>query len=90
VTVRPRRRRLSAQGGHALQLLASSQNGVTETLLFVHGVKSHVLGRLLRSGLATIQRETIRSGDQMIEISCVTITEAGCRALETLYWPQAQ
>jgi hypothetical protein len=90
MTVAPRRRRLSAQRRQALQLLASSQSGVTETLLFAHGVTPHMLGRLLRSGLATIQPETIKSGDETIEIGCITITDAGRRALETLHWPEPQ
>ena len=86
----PRRRRLSAQRRHALQLLASSQSGITEVLLFAHGVTPHMLGRLLRSGLATIQRETIKSSDQAIDIGRITITDAGRRILETLHWPAAQ
>jgi hypothetical protein len=49
-----------------------------------------MLGRLLRSGLATIQRETIKSGDQMIEIGRITISDTGRRALETLHRPEAQ
>jgi hypothetical protein len=71
-------------------LLASSQSGITETLLFAHGVTCHMLGRLLRSGLATIQREVIESGDQTIEIGRITITDAGRRALETSHWPKIQ
>jgi hypothetical protein len=90
MTRTPRRRRLSAQRRHALQLLAGSQSGITETLLFAHGVTCHMLGRLLRSGLATIQREVIESGDQTIEIGRITITDAGRRALETSHWPKIQ
>jgi hypothetical protein len=71
-------------------LLASSQSGITEMLLFAHGVTPHMLGRLLRSGLATIQRETIKSGDQMIEIGRITISDTGRRALETLQRREAQ
>jgi hypothetical protein len=88
--VTPRRRRLGAQRREALQFLASSESGITETLLFAHGVTPHMLGRLLRSGLATIQRETIKSGDQTIEIGCIMITDEGRQALETLYWPKTQ
>ncbi len=86
----PRRRRLSAQRRHVLQLLASSQSGITETLLFAHGVTLHMLARLLRSGLATVQPEIIESGDQTIEIGRITITDAGRRALETSHWPEIQ
>jgi hypothetical protein len=56
-------------------------------LLFAHGVTPHMLGRLLRSGLATIQRETVKSGDLMIEIGRITISDTGRRALETLHRP---
>jgi hypothetical protein len=49
-----------------------------------------MLGRLLRSGLATIQRETIKSGDQMIEIGLIMISDTGRRALETAHRPEAQ
>jgi hypothetical protein len=76
-----RRRHLIAQRRRALQLLASSQSGITETLLFAHGVTPHMLGYLLRSGLATTRRETIKSGDQTIEIDCITITDDGRRWL---------
>ncbi len=78
----PRRRRVSAERRRVLQLLASSQNGITEVLLFAHGVTHHMLDRLIRSGLATIQRETFKAGDGTIEIGRITITDAGRRALE--------
>jgi hypothetical protein len=35
-------------------------------------------------------RETIKSGDQAIEIARIMITDAGRRALEALHWPEAQ
>lgn len=89
MTKTPRRRRLSAERRHALQLLASSPSGLTEVLLFAHGVRPHMLGRLLRSGLATIQREAIQSNDQTIEIGRITITDAGRRTLKTSYLPEA-
>ncbi len=82
MTEPPRRRRLSAERRRALELLASSPSGITEMLLFAYGVTPHMLGHLLRSGLATIQRETIKSGDQAIEIGRVTITDTGRRVLE--------
>jgi hypothetical protein len=57
-------------------------NGITEVLLFDQGVTRHMLAKLLRSGLATIQRETIKAGDRTIEIGRITITDAGRRAIE--------
>jgi hypothetical protein len=58
--------------------------------LFAQGVTPHMLGRLARSGLATIQLETIKSGDQTIEIRRITITNAGRQVLETSHWPDAK
>jgi hypothetical protein len=55
---------------------------MTEVLLFAGGVTPHMLGRLLRSAHAIIQRETVKAGDQPIEIGRVMITDAGRRALE--------
>jgi hypothetical protein len=48
-----------------------------------------MLDRLVSSKLATIQHETIESGDQTIEIGRIIITNAGRLALETLRWPEA-
>jgi hypothetical protein len=81
MTEPPRKRRLSAERRRALELLASGPSGITEVLLFAYGVTPHMLRRLLRGGLAAIQCETIKSGDQAIEIGRVTITEAGRRVL---------
>src|SRR5262249_30096207 len=78
----PRRRRLSAERRRALQLLAGSESGMTEVLLLAGGGQPHMLDRLLRSGLATIQHETVKAGDQPIEIGRVMITDAGRRLLE--------
>jgi hypothetical protein len=56
---------------------------ITESLVFAHGVTPHTLGRLQ---LATIQRETFKSGDQTIEIGRIMITDARRRTLETFNW----
>jgi hypothetical protein len=83
VTVPPRRRRLSAERRRALERLASSPSGITEAVLFAHGVTPHMLGRLLRNRLATIKRETMNLGDdRTIEIGLIMIANAGRRELE--------
>jgi hypothetical protein len=81
VTVPPRRRRLSAERRRALERLASSPSGITEAVLFAHGVTPHMLG--LRNRLATIKRETMNLGDdRTIEIGLIMIANAGRRKLE--------
>jgi hypothetical protein len=90
MTATPRRRRLSAERRRALQLLASSESGITEVFLFAHGVTPHMLGRLCRSGLATIRRETVKVGDRTVEIGRIMITDAGRQELERPRPPEAQ
>jgi hypothetical protein len=75
----PRKRLLGAQQRLALQFLAGTPFGATETALFVNGFKRPMLVRLLRAGLITAQRE-INAGGQAV--GRVRITEAGRRALE--------
>ena len=75
-----RRRRLSAERRRALELLASSPTEITEVLPFAHGVTPQMPGRLFRSGLATIQRETIRASGRTVQIGRVMVTDGGRRA----------
>jgi hypothetical protein len=63
-------------------LLASSESGITEEFMFANGVTHHMLARLLSSGLATMQHETVKAGDRAIVIGRVRITDVGRRALE--------
>jgi hypothetical protein len=76
----PRKYRLGARQRLALQLLADSPLGATETAMFVNGFNRKMLVRLIRAGLATTEREDIKAGSQ--SIGRVRITEAGRRALE--------
>jgi len=62
-------------------LLAEAPSGYPETLLLAHGFKTKMLAGLVHEGLATVQRESVRAGDQMIKAAHIAITEAGQRAL---------
>jgi len=57
-------------------------NGATESILRAHGFTIDLLVDLVRSGLASAKSETVRAGDQWIEVARVGITEAGRRAIE--------
>jgi DNA-binding PadR family transcriptional regulator len=81
--VPPRKRHLGAQQRLALQLLAGTPFGATEATMVVNGFKRQTLVRLIRAGLATTQSE-INVGGQAV--GRITITDAGRRALETLFW----
>ena len=79
----PRKRRLSSEQRRALGLLASNPHGATEELLaYGHGFTRRMLARLVRAGLATVQRRVIVAGDTLVEVSKVMITDAGRRAIE--------
>ena len=67
----PRKRHLGAERRRALQLLASIPFGASETVMFAHGFKRKTLAGLVRAGLATPERKTLR------------ITDAGRKAIES-------
>lgn len=65
-----RPRKLREEQRRALQLLASIPFGTSETIMLAHGFTRKTLAGLVRTGLATAERKTVR------------ITAAGWRALE--------
>jgi len=72
---------IRAEQRRALRLLAGGPHGCTEAILLAHGFKAELLAALVRDGLATTQRGTMRAGRRQIEIIWVMITDAGQRAL---------
>jgi hypothetical protein len=66
-----------------LELLATSPHGATEALLVrAHGFSSDMIAGLVRAGLATAQRETMKAGAKPVEVVRVRITDAGREALK--------
>jgi len=62
-------------------LLASDPHGATEQLLVVaHGFDSDTIAGLVRSGLATATRETMKAGANLVEAVRLKITAAGREA----------
>jgi hypothetical protein len=74
-----RKRALGQEQRRALQLLACTPFGVTESAMFLNGFERQTLVRLIRAGLVTTERE-IKAGGQTV--GRIRITEAGRRALE--------
>jgi hypothetical protein len=68
---------MSAERHRALRLLAGAPLGVTEAIMLAHGFTYTVLDTLVRDGLATATRETVRAGKRPIEVVRVRITDAG-------------
>jgi hypothetical protein len=75
--------RLTPKARWALELLAVDRRGLTETLLRTYGFTLRMLAGLIRAGLATAQRQTVKAGGQAIKVIRIRITEAGRRAIES-------
>jgi hypothetical protein len=65
----------------ALVLLASCPDGCTEAVMQAHGFTIEQIAELIRAGLATRDGERAVAGGKTIEVTRVTITEAGQREL---------
>jgi hypothetical protein len=78
----PRKRRFSTEQRQALELLAGDPHGATEELLVLaHGFDSDMIAGLVRRGLATARRDSMRAGSRTIEVVRIRITDAGREAL---------
>jgi hypothetical protein len=81
-----RKRRLSPQPRRTLELLKlleSSPHGATEALLVrAHGFDGDMVAGLVRAGLATAERESMKAGAKTVEVVRLQITAAGRKAIE--------
>jgi hypothetical protein len=73
---------LSAEQRRALELLAGSPRGCTKARLLADGFTVDMLTDLVREGLATAQRETMRVGGGQIRVERYRTTDDGRKALE--------
>jgi hypothetical protein len=63
-------------------MLASDLHGATENLLVLaHGFDSAIIAGLVRAGLATAHRESMKAGGKTVEVVRIRITDAGRDAL---------
>jgi hypothetical protein len=76
-----RKRSPPATARRALELLAGSRDGMTETMLAAHGFTVDMLAEMIRAGLATAKIERMVAGNRPIEVVCVRITDAGRQVL---------
>jgi hypothetical protein len=65
----------------ALQMLAGSPLGSTESLMMAHGFAIGTVHDLVRNGLATAERRSVRAGQRLIKVKWIEVTDAGRRAL---------
>jgi hypothetical protein len=74
---------LSAEELQALELLAGNPRGCTKGRLLADGFTVDMLADLVREGLATPQRGTLRVGGRTIRVERYRITDDGRSALES-------
>jgi hypothetical protein len=65
----------------ALQLLARSPTGCTETLMSAHGFSTEVLGRLVIDGFAKVHVGTMLAGQRQLTVRWMQITDLGYAAI---------
>jgi hypothetical protein len=65
----------------ALRTLAGSPSGCTESIMMAHGFEIGTQRALVRGGLATAERRSVRAGQRLVGINWLAITQAGRRAL---------
>jgi hypothetical protein len=65
----------------ALRMLAGSTTGCTVTVMMERGFKLEMLTEVVSNGLARATRGTLPGGRRRIEVTWLTITDAGRRAL---------
>jgi hypothetical protein len=74
---------LTPKARWALELIAVDRRGLTQTLLRTYGFTLRMLAGLIRAGLATAQRQTVKAGGRAIKVIRIRITEAGRREIES-------
>ena len=71
-----------AEWRRALELLAGSAEGCTETLLGAHGFTGMQIDGLVEARLATCSTRTVLAGERPVEVTTVRITDVGRAMLE--------
>jgi hypothetical protein len=72
---------ITADEREALRMLAGLPDGSTESVMLAHGFAIRMLRDLVRNGLATAERRKVRTGQRLIGVQWMTITDAGRRVL---------
>jgi hypothetical protein len=65
----------------ALRMLGGSTTGYTVTVMMEHGFKLEMLTEVVSNGLARATRATLPGGRRPIQVTWLTITAAGRKAL---------
>jgi hypothetical protein len=78
----PKMARLTPEQRPSLKLLASDPQGATEAFMHARGFSLKTLIGLVRSRLAIVRRQSVKTHGKTIEVVRLQITDAGQRAIE--------
>jgi hypothetical protein len=67
---------------HALRRLARVPRGLVKTLMLAHGFSRELIATLVLAGLVTVVIDTVKIGEETIDVDLVMITDAGRKAIE--------
>jgi hypothetical protein len=81
MAVSPIKDGLDADQLRALLMLAGSTTGCTVTAMMEHGFKLEMLTEVVSNGLARATRGTLAGGRRPIQVTWLTITAEGRKAL---------
>jgi hypothetical protein len=75
--------KLTDQQRATLRTLADYRQGaIEEVFIFTNNFDRDIIAGLVRTGLATAERQTVNTGGNTIEVNRIRITEAGQDALK--------
>jgi hypothetical protein len=66
----------------ALRRLSNVPRGIAKTLMLAHGFPRELIAGLMLAGLVTVLTDTVRIGEETINVDLVMITEAGRKAIQ--------
>ena len=66
----------------ALQRLARVPRGIVSTLMVAHGFSREFIRTLVLAGLVTVVIDTVKIGEETIDVDLVMITDIGREAIE--------
>ena len=82
MATKPKNQRIGRSHRLMLKMLAKVERGRDVNVLLSRGFSFEIMGDLVRTGLATVQLDSMRRRGRTVEVACVRITDKGRRALE--------
>jgi hypothetical protein len=66
----------------ALRRLARVPRGIAKTLMLAHGFSRELIATLVLAGLVTVAVDSLKIGEETINVDLVMITDAGRKAIQ--------